>query len=110
MRIYEPLTRHIILYGVEAWTLSEDIFERLGASKRKILRWINGVIHIERVSGELDTVVNCGLFADVDIFSQIKARRLNWIGHINRMDATRKFNQIFSSQPAGVRKRGRRRN
>jgi hypothetical protein len=107
MRIYELLTRPIILYGAEAWTLSEDIFERLRASKRKILRRINGVIYIERASGELDTGVNCGLYADVDIVRHIRVRRKNWIGHIDRMDGTRKFNQIFSSQPESVRKIGR---
>jgi hypothetical protein len=45
MRIYELLTRLIILYGAETWTLSEDIFERLRASERKILRRINGAIY-----------------------------------------------------------------
>jgi len=45
MRIYELLTRPIILYGAEAWTLNEDIFKSLRASERKILRGINGAIY-----------------------------------------------------------------
>ena len=107
MRIYELLTRPIILYGAEAWTLNEDIFKSLRASERKILRGINGAIYIERAIGELDTGVNCGLCTDVDIVSHVRVRRLNWIGRTDRMDSTRKFNHIFSSQPESVRKIGR---
>lgn len=45
----------------------------------------------------------------MDIVSLIRMRRLNWIGHINRIDDTRKFEQIFGIQPEGVRTRGRSR-
>jgi len=82
-------------------------FERLRASERKIVRRINGAIHVERAIGELDGAVNCKPCAHVDIISHIRVRRLNWIGHIDRMDATRKFNKIFSSRPESVRKIGR---
>jgi hypothetical protein len=44
---------------------------------------------------------------DVGIVTLIRVRRLNWIGHINRIDDTRKVKQIFNSQPDGVRTRGR---
>jgi len=39
----------------------------------------------------------------------MKVRRLNWIGHINRLDDTIKVEQVFGSQPDGVRTRGRSR-
>jgi hypothetical protein len=45
----------------------------------------------------------------MDIVSLIRVRRLNWIGHINWIDNTSKVEQIFGSQPAGVRTRGRSR-
>ena len=64
-------------------------------------------LYIERVIGELDTAVNCGLYADVDIVRYIRVRSLNWIGHIDRMDGIRKFNEIFSRRPESVRKIGR---
>jgi len=35
---------------------------------------------VKRAIGELDRAVNCGLYADVDVVSHIKVRRLNWIG------------------------------
>jgi hypothetical protein len=64
-------------------------------------------LYIVSATGESGTAVNCGLYADVDIVSHIRVKRLNWIGHIDRTDGTRKFDQIFSSQPEGERKRGR---
>jgi hypothetical protein len=45
----------------------------------------------------------------MDIVSLTRVRRLNWIGHINRIDDTRNVEQIFCSQPEGVRTRGRSR-
>jgi len=77
--------------------LQRIYFERLRASERKILKRINGAIHVERATGELDRAVICKLCADMDIGSHIRVRRLNWICHIDRMDATRKFSQIFGS-------------
>jgi hypothetical protein len=45
----------------------------------------------------------------MDIVSLIRVRRLNWIGQFNRIDDTRKVEQIFGCQPEGVRTRGRSR-
>ena len=37
------------------------------------------------------------LYEDVDIVTLISVRRLNWIGHSNRMNDTRKEKQIVKS-------------
>jgi hypothetical protein len=47
------------------------------------------------------------LFGDLDILSFVGISRLNWIGHVNRMDNTRTVRQVFNINPQGRRLRGR---
>ena len=47
------------------------------------------------------------LFGDLDILPFVRISRLNWIGHVNRMDSTRKVSQVFNNNPQGSRVRGR---
>jgi hypothetical protein len=49
-------------------------------------------------------------FGDSDILSFVRISRLNWIGHVNRMDSKRKVSQVFNSDPQGGRLRGRPQN
>jgi hypothetical protein len=107
IRIYKMLIRAIIQYGAEAWTLSEDICDCLRASKRKILRRICGAVYSKgqwrvRYSCELQT-----FYEDVAIVTLIRVTRMNWMCHVSLMDDTKKVEQVFNSQPGGVRTRGR---
>ena len=43
------------------------------------------------------------LFGDLDILSFVRINRLNWIGHVNRMDSKRKVSEVFKSNPQGSR-------
>ena len=47
------------------------------------------------------------LFGDLDILSFVRMCRLNWIGHVNRMDSKIKVIQIFNKNPQGSGLRGR---
>ena len=47
------------------------------------------------------------LFGDLHILSFVRVSRLNWIGHVNRMDSERKVSQVFNNNPQGSRLRGR---
>ena len=42
-------------------------------------------------------------FGDLDTLSFVRVSRLNWIGHVNRMDSKRKVSQVFSNNPQGSR-------
>ena len=35
------------------------------------------------------------LFGDLDRLSFVRISRLNWIGHVSRMDSKRKVSQVF---------------
>jgi hypothetical protein len=47
------------------------------------------------------------LFGDLDILSFVRVSRLNWTGHVNRMDSKRKVSELFNNNPQGSRLRGR---
>jgi len=46
------------------------------------------------------------LSGDLDILSCVRISRLEWIGHVNRMDSKSKVSQIFKNNPQGSRLRG----
>ena len=50
------------------------------------------------------------LFGDLVIPLFVRVRRLNWIGHVNRMDSERKVSQVFDNNLTGSQLRGRTKN
>jgi hypothetical protein len=47
------------------------------------------------------------LHKDLDRVANIKRKRLEWIGHVVRMDQGRTVKKIFESKPEGSRRKGR---
>jgi hypothetical protein len=39
------------------------------------------------------------LFGDLDILSFVRISRLDWTGHVNRLDSKRKVSQVFNNNP-----------
>jgi hypothetical protein len=73
--------------------------------ERKILRRINGpVVELEiwriRSNQEMREP-----YKDLHIVADIKEKRLDWIGHVVRMDQGRTVKKIFESKPEGSRRR-----
>jgi hypothetical protein len=90
--------------------MDKVIAKRLTTFERKVLRRMYGGIKVsenwrERYNKEL-----MQLFGDRDILSFVRVGRLNWIGHVNRMDSKRKVSQVFNNNPQGSRLRGRPKN
>jgi hypothetical protein len=50
------------------------------------------------------------LFGDLDILSLVRTSGLNWIGHVKRMNNTRKASQVLKNNPWGSRLKGRPKN
>jgi len=50
------------------------------------------------------------LCGDSDILAFVRISRLNWIGHVNRMDSKRKVSQVFNNNLQGSRLRVRANN
>jgi hypothetical protein len=87
---------YLLVYACETWTLKETIINRLTAFERKVLRKIfgptneNGIWRIKTNQG-LDKIIK-----HKNIINFIRAQRLGWLGHIERMQETRMVKAIYS--------------
>jgi hypothetical protein len=101
IRIYKIIIRPVVLYGSEAWAITGKMASSLMTWERKILRKIygpkceQGVWRI-RTNLELQNV-----YRSPDIVMEIKVRRLEWLGHIIRMEGARMAKKVFVSKPEG---------
>jgi hypothetical protein len=81
----------MVTCGAECWISNTDIAKWLAAFEGNVLRRMFGEIKInenwrKRYNKELSQ-----LFGDLVIISFVSISRLNWIGHVSRMDSKRKF-------------------
>jgi hypothetical protein len=107
IRTYKTVIRPIILYGSETWTITGKTASTLMTWERKILRKIyrpkceQGIWRI-RSNLEIQNV-----YKSPDIVTEIKVRRLEWLGHVVRMEDTRLPKMVFNAKPEGRRGVGR---
>jgi hypothetical protein len=86
--LYKTLIRTVLTYGSEAWTLSKNSENALSIFERKILRRIYGQVQDNgqwriRYNKELYE-----LYGEPDLVTCIKLKRLQWAGHVQRMEGT----------------------
>jgi hypothetical protein len=89
IHLYKTVVRPIVIYGAEAWTLTNKIEKMLMTWERKILRKTYGPTY---ESGHWRMKINSELeskYQSQDIISVIKVQKLEWFGHIIRMIETR---------------------
>ena len=105
--VYTTIIKPVVLYGSVTWTLTKKDENLLNTWERKILRRIFGAININgewrrRTNSELEQ-----LFKKPTIVTDIKARRLRWLGHVQRMAADRVPKKVLHAKPDGSRSVGR---
>jgi hypothetical protein len=85
-----------VTYALETWALKETIIQKLLVFERKILRRIFGPTKENQIwriktNEELDKLIK-----HKNIVSYIKAQRLSWFGHAQRMPDTRTVKKTFN--------------
>ena len=85
-----------MIYASETWVLKETITQKLLVFERKILRRIFGPTKENQIwrvktNAELDKLIKLK-----NIINHIKAQRLSWFGHVQRMPDTRTVKKIFN--------------
>lgn len=105
--LYKTLVRPVVMYGSEAWCMTQKDEQNLRVFERRILRSIFGALYENgswrrRYNHELDQ-----LLGGPDIVRTIKVNRLRWLGHVHRMDGSRIPKRLFEGNPAGSRRAGR---
>jgi len=96
-----------VTYASETWLLKENIIRKLLVFERKILRGIFGPtkeseIWRIKINEELDKPIK-----HKNMVSHIKAQKLSWFGHVQRMPDTRTVKKIFKWNPLTKRSQGR---
>jgi hypothetical protein len=69
--------------------LNKDIAKGLAVFERTILRRIFGAIKVNENWRKRHNKELKQMFGDLDILSFVRISRLEWIGHVNRMDSKR---------------------
>jgi len=102
-----PVIRPTVTYASETWCWKKYIIQKLLVFERKILRRIfeprkeNQIWRIKNKE-EPDKLIK-----HENIVNYIKAQRLSWFGHIQRMPETRAARKILKWNPLTKRPRGR---
>jgi hypothetical protein len=100
LKLYYSVIRPIVTCSCETWILKETIINKLLVFERKILRKIfgpnneNGIWRI-KTNQELDEIIK-----HKNIINFIRAQRLSWLGHIERMQGRRMVKAIYSLNPS----------
>jgi hypothetical protein len=97
-----------VSYASETWVLKGAIIQKLLVFESKILRRIFGPTKENQIwriktNEELDKLIK-----HKNIINHIKAQRLTWFGHVQRMPDTRTvMKKIFNWKPLTKRSQGR---
>lgn len=94
-------------YGCETWVLSKESERLLRVWERKVLRRIYGPVCENgnwrmRKNEELKE-----MFQEPDLVSLVKKNLLRWLGHLERMPASRIPKKMLEGEPGGERVRKR---
>jgi len=106
-KLYRTVIRPVVTYVSETMVLKEAIIQKLLVFEKKILRRIFGPTKENQIwrvktNEELDKLIK-----HKNIINHIKAQRLIWFGHVQRMPDTRTVKKIFNWKPLTKRSQGR---
>ena len=107
LELYRAVIRPIVTYASEIRALKETKIRKLLVFERKTLRKIfrttkeNQIWRI-KTNEELDKLIK-----HKNIVNYIKAQRLSWFVHVQRMSDTRTVKMIFNWKPLTKRSQGR---
>jgi hypothetical protein len=96
LKLYRSVIIPTVTYASETWVLKESSIQILLVFERKILRKIFGPTREKQLwriktNNELDKLIN-----HQNIINHIKALRLSWFSHVQRMPDSRTVKKIFN--------------
>jgi hypothetical protein len=107
MKIYKTMIRPVVTHSSETWTLTAKDEDNLRIFERQILRKIFGPVNIDSIWRIRNNMESDKLIEGADIVRFIKAQRINWLGHIQRMDRARPTGKLLDWRRMGTRPVGR---
>jgi hypothetical protein len=103
IKIYKTIILPVVLYGCETWSLSLRKKHRFRVFENRVLRRIFGPKTDEVTGGwrKLHNEELHGLYSSPGIVRVIKARRMSWVGHVERKGEARGAYNILVGRPEG---------
>ena len=95
MKIYKTTIRPVVTYSSETWTLTAKDENNLHIFERQILRKIFGPVNIDNMWRIRNNMEIDKLIEGAGIVRFIKAQRIKWMGHIQRMDQARPTRKLL---------------
>ena len=95
------------MYSSETGTPTTKDENNLRISERQILRKIGGPVNTDSTWRTRNNMEIDKLIEGADIVRFIKAQRIKWLGHIQRMDQIRPIRKLLDWTPMGTRPVGR---
>jgi hypothetical protein len=97
----------VIPCGSETWTITGKMASTLMTWERKIIRKIYGPKCEQGMWRIRNNLEIQNMYKSPDIVTEIKIRRLEWLGHVIRMEDTCLPKMVFNAKPEGRRGIGR---
>jgi hypothetical protein len=93
------MVKTVVVFGSETWAMAERDVTRRDTWERRILRTVHGPVVDQgiwriKIHQELRE-----LYKDLDIVADIGKKRLEWTGHVVRIDQGRTVKKICESKP-----------
>ena len=101
-RVYEMCVRSVLIYGSEAWPLTQSLTELLRTTDRRMMRYMANIRLKDKIPNK-EVARRCGL---PDLESRLRQRRLRWFGHVKRAEADI-IGEVSTLPVAGRRPPGR---
>jgi hypothetical protein len=102
--IYKSMSKSVLIYGAETWSLYEEDRRRINAAEMDALRRLARISKLDR---ETNKYIREKMDAHDTILDDITRKQLIWYGHVERMDPTRLPKIMISGKPAGRKTRDR---
>jgi hypothetical protein len=107
MKIYKTIIRPVVTDSSETWTVTAKDENNLRIFERQILVKIFGSVNTDNIWRIRNKMETDKLIEGADIVRFIKAQRIKWLGHIQRMDQARPARKLLDWKPMGTRPVGR---
>jgi len=106
MSIFRKLIQSTLIYGAEVWQIPTREIKKILSTEMDVLRRSARKLRIERIKYEHIKEI-MGVKGKPDIIDIIERERLQWYGHIKRMQGERVPKLITEWIPGERRKKGR---
>ena len=101
------MIRPVVTYLSQTWTLTAKYENNLRIFERQILKKIFGPVNIDNVWRIRNNMEIGNIIEGADIARIIKAQRIKWLGHIQRLDQARPTRKPLDWKPMGTRPVGK---